>query len=245
MKTILFKNYTLLSEYMADVIAAALKNNPALILCMASGHTPALTCDILVKKIREEQIDYSSLFFFGLDEWVGLSPDNEGSCHYFFETRLFKPLQLKSSQYHLFNALAADTEAECKKMDTLISQKGGIDIMVVGIGMNGHIGFNEPGTLFSSLSHVAALDEVTTTVGQKYFTDTVVPSRGITIGPGHLQHAKKVFLLANGSKKAEVIRRTVEGAVTENFPASVMQLHKNSFVLADEEAASLLNSAAS
>ena len=126
-------------------------------------------------------------------------------------------------------------------MDKVISDKGGIDIMIVGIGMNGHIGFNEPGTSFTSLSHVAELDEVTKSVGQKYFDGPVELGKGITIGFEHLMNTKKVFLMANGSKKAEVIKKTIEGPVTENFPASIMQQHANCFIVIDEEAGSLLS----
>ncbi len=240
MQILSFKNYEKLSGYMADFIANAIKNKPNLVLCMASGSTPAPTCDLLVQKLKDEQFDYSKITFLGLDEWVGLPPTNTGSCHYFFHKKILKPLQLSSSQYFLFNAMADDLKSECSKMDKLIADKGGIDIMIVGIGMNGHIGFNEPGTSFAALSHVAELDEITKSVGQKYFDGPVKLEKGITIGFGHLMNTKKVFLMANGSKKAEVIKKTIEGPVTESFPASIMQKHTDGFILIDEEAGSLL-----
>lgn len=241
MQTLSFKNYEELSGYMADFITDSIKNKPNLVLCMASGSTPALTCDLLVQKLEAGKVDYSKLTFLGLDEWVGLPPTNTGSCHYFFHKKIFEPLQLASSQYFLFNALADDLKSECSKMDKVIAEKGGIDIMIVGIGMNGHIGFNEPGTSFTSLSHVAELDEITKSVGQKYFDGPVELGKGITIGFGHLMNTKKVFLMANGSKKAEVIKKAIEGPVTENFPASILQEHANGCILIDEEAASLLS----
>ncbi|MFZ1527807.1 MAG: glucosamine-6-phosphate deaminase [Ferruginibacter sp.] len=240
MQVEIFENYEVLSAYAANEIAAAIRLNPRLCLCMASGHTPARTCELLVNKLKEEKIDHSSVFFIGLDEWAGLSPDNEGSCHYFFRTKLFEPLNLSPSQYHLFDALAADLGDECHKMNELIKEKG-IDLMLVGIGMNGHIGFNEPGTPFQSACHVAELDEVTRSVGQKYFSEQMTLTQGITTGLGHLFAAKKVYLMANGLKKAAVIKETIEGTVTENFPASILQQHKNGVVLADQAAASLLN----
>ena len=241
MQIVSFKNYEQLSGYASDLIADSIKNKPNLVLCMASGSTPALTCDLLVQKLKEGQIDYSKFTFLGLDEWVGLPSINTGSCHYFFHKKIFEPLQLLSSQYFLFNALADDLKRECSKMDKVIADKGGIDIMVVGIGMNGHIGFNEPGTSFAVLSHVAELEVITKSVGQKYFDEPVELGKGITIGLGQLMNTKKVFLLANGSKKAEVIKKTIEGPVTENFPASIMQKHPNSFIVIDEEAASVLS----
>lgn len=236
-----FKNYQELSEFAASDIANSIKSKPSLVLCMASGETPRLTVELLVKKLKEERIDHSRITFIGLDEWVGLPPSNTGSCDYFFQNNLIGPLQLKPSQYFLFDALAGDLKNECEKMDKFINEKNGIDIMLVGIGMNGHIGFNEPGASFSNLSHVIELDEITKSVGQKYFTEKMELGQGITIGFKHLLNAKKVFLMANGSKKAEVIKKTVEGSVTENFPASIMQQHKNGVILIDDEAASLLS----
>jgi galactosamine-6-phosphate isomerase len=240
MKTIRFRNYEELSAYAANEIANAIRENPTITLCMASGHTPALTAELLAKQLLAEKIDYSQITFLGLDEWVGLPKENEGSCHYFFRTKLFEPLQLQSSQYFLFDAMADDLGAACKKMDSIIADKGGIDIMLVGIGMNGHIGFNEPGTPFNKLCHIAELDDTTKTVGQKYFKEKTVLHQGITIGLGHLMNAKKVFLKADGKRKAGVIQKTVEGEITESFPASIMQQHANGFVIIDEEAASLL-----
>lgn len=240
MRILRFKNYEELSGYAADFIVDSIKNKPNLVLCMASGSTPALTCDLLVQKLKEEQVDSSKFTFLGLDEWVGLPPTNTGSCHFFFHKRIFEPLQLSSSQYFLFNALANDLESECAKMDKVIADKGGIDIMIVGIGMNGHIGFNEPGTSFTALSHVADLDETTKSVGQKYFDGPVELAKGITIGFGHLMNTKKVFLMANSSHKAEVIKKTIEGPVTENFPASIMQKNNDGYILIDEAAGSLL-----
>lgn len=241
MKIISFKNYQLLSEFAANEIAAAIKNDPSLVLCLASGDTPKLGVELLVKKLQRESIDHSNITFIGLDEWVGMPSSNTGSCHYFFKSKLIEPLQLMASQYFLFNAQANDLKNECLKMDEFIKEKKGIDIMLVGIGMNGHIGFNEPGTSFENLSHVIELDEITRSVGKKYFTEQVELTKGITIGFKHLLNTKKVFLMANGAKKAEVIKKAIEGPVTENFPASIMQKHENGFVIIDDEAASLLN----
>ena len=240
MQVIRFKNYEELSGYMASIIVNSIKNKPTLVLCMASGSTPALTCDMLVQELKKEGVDHSKFTFLGLDEWIGMPPKNTGSCDYFFRTKIFEPLQLGPSQCHLFNGMANDLQNECLEMDKLINDKGGIDIMIVGIGMNGHIGFNEPGTPFNSLSHVAELEEITRSVGQKYFDGPVMLTKGITIGLGHLMNAKKVFLLANGANKTEVIKKTIEGPITESFPASIMQQHADGVVIIDDTAALLL-----
>lgn len=122
-------------------------------------------------------------------------------------------------------------------MDQVIAVKGGIDLMIVGIGMNGHIGFNEPGVDFALKSHVIDLDKTTVTVGQKYFKEDVVLKQGITLGLAHLMACKQVFLVANGEKKAGVIKKAVEGEITNQFPATIMQTHENGFIIIDKDAA--------
>ena len=229
-----------LSDTAANEIVSLIRNKPGAVLCLASGETPRLTCQLLVQKVKNENIDLSQLTMIGLDEWVNVPPDNEGSCHYFFKNELINPLQIPGKQVHLFNAMSDKLQDECRKMDAVIRDKGGIDLMLVGIGMNGHIGFNEPGVSFDNYSHVIDLDDTTLTVGQKYFKSKVALQKGITLGLKHLQESKKVLLLANGTKKADVIRKTVEEKVTNTFPASIMQTHANGFVMVDKEAASLL-----
>jgi glucosamine-6-phosphate isomerase len=191
--------------------------------------------------VLKDKTDISQSTFIGLDEWVGVPPENEGSCHYFFKSLLLKPLNFSPEQIHLFNALSTDTAGECRKMDNLILQKGGIDLMIVGVGMNGHIGFNEPGTSFDKYSHVIDLDESTLNVGQKYFKEQVALRQGITLGLKHLQQSKRVFLIANGAKKAAVIRETLEGEISERFPASIIRTHPQGVVMIDETAASMLS----
>ncbi|MFZ9660514.1 MAG: glucosamine-6-phosphate deaminase [Chitinophagaceae bacterium] len=240
MKHVTLSDYEKMSEHCADIIVDELKKNPHLVLCMASGHTPTRTCELLVEKIKKEHIDTSGLTFIGLDEWVGLSPDNEGSCHYYFQHQLIHPLGLQSHQFHLFDAMSEDLQRECEKMDAVIEQNG-IDIMIVGIGINGHIGFNEPGIPFTNKCHVAQLEDITKEVGQKYFSGETQLDKGITIGFHHLMNAKQVILLANGIKKATVIKEAIMGPVSASFPASIMQIHANGLILTCSEASSLLS----
>lgn len=241
MKVKTYKDYHSLSEDAADEIIDLVKNKPGAVLCLASGETPRLTCQLFAQKALQEKLDLTRITFIGLDEWVGIPPENEGSCHYFFQQELFEKLHFSSGQVHLFNALSPGLEKECQKMDKVIFDSGGIDLMIVGIGMNGHIGFNEPGVSFDNYSHVIELDDTTVTVGQKYFKSAVDLGKGITLGLKHLQESKKVLLIANGTKKAEVIKKTVEEKMTTSFPASIMQSHPNGFVMVDEQAAGLLN----
>ena len=237
-----YKDYKTLSMQVATEIVAMVKQKPDAVLCFASGDTPRLAYALLSEIAAKEGVDFSRSVFIGLDEWVGVSPENEGSCSCFLHKTIFKPLNISSGQIHLFNALSGNLVGECAKMDKVIFEKGGIDLMIVGVGMNGHIGFNEPGVSTDKYSHVINLDNTTQTVGQKYFQKPVLLKQGITLGLKHLTEAKKVILMANGIKKAEVIKKAIEEEVNNNMPASIMQNHPAGIVMIDEEAASLLTS---
>lgn len=236
-----YKDYKTLSLQVATEIASMVKLKPGAVLCFASGDTPRLAYNLLSEIAAKEGVDFSGSIFIGLDEWVGIPPENEGSCSYFLHNTIFKPLNIPSGQIHLFNALSGNLAGECAKMDKIIFEKGGIDLMIVGVGMNGHIGFNEPGVPTDKYSHVINLDNTTQTVGQKYFKQPVLLKQGITLGLKHLSEAKKVILMANGNKKAEVIKKAVEEVVNNNMPASIMQNHPGGIIMIDEEAASLLS----
>jgi glucosamine-6-phosphate isomerase len=238
----IYNNYETLSFHVADQITALVSQKPDAVLCFASGDTPKLAYASIRKKAIDSHVDFGRCTFIGLDEWVGIPPDNEGSCDYFLQQNVFKPLNIAQDCIHLFDAMAADIENECRKMDTLVSAKDGIDLMIVGIGMNGHVGFNEPSDSFTQYSHVVALDEATKVVGQKYFRQQTELTRGITLGLNHVLQAKKVILIANGIKKAEIIRKALEEEVTPYLPASIIRNHVNGWVMIDDEAASLLNS---
>jgi glucosamine-6-phosphate isomerase len=237
MKIKIYTDYETLSEATANAIVDLIIQKPTAVICFASGHTPLRTCQLFLQKIKEQKIDVSQVHFIGLDEWVGVEPDNEGSCHYFLYHTIFIPLNIAASKIHVFDALANDTATECKKMDSFIESKGGIDLMLVGIGMNGHIGFNEPGVSFTNYSHVINLDETTLTVGQKYFSTATNISKGITLGLQHLMESKKAILIANGEKKAAIIKKTIEENITNQIPSTIMQQHNNGFIFLDEAAA--------
>lgn len=230
-------DYNELSQQASDMIITQVKEKPASVLCIAAGDTPKLTCAAVVKKAAEQQIDFSQVTFIGLDEWVGVPPENEGSCHYFLYHNLFNPL--KTTQVHVFDALSTDLVAECKKMDQVIAEKGGIDLILVGVGMNGHIGFNEPGVSFDAYSHVIDLDENTQSVGQKYFNSKMLLPQGITLGLKHFMEAKKAIVIANGEKKAKIMQKVLEEPVTNEVPASIVQRHPNGYVIIDKQAALL------
>ncbi len=240
MKLKIFETYDLLSSAAAQKIISTITQKPNAVLCLAAGNTPLKTYQVVAQQCKEMKIDFSKVHFIGLDEWVGIGPENSGSCQYFLRNNIFEPLAINPNNIHLFNAASKNLKAECSSMDEMIVDLGGIDLMLVGIGMNGHIGFNEPGVSSKSRSHVLALDETTQKEGQKYFTQKMALKQGITLGLKNVAEAKTALLLASGAKKAEIIKRTLEGGVTENVPASFIGEHNNSYVFLDTESASKL-----
>ena len=241
MQTKIYTNYETLSAAVAQIMFDTIQQKPNAVICLASGHTPLLPCQLFVQKANDEHLHISETTFIGLDEWVAVPPENEGSCHYFLYNTVFNPLGLQAGQLHVFNAMAEDLKAECETMDEVIENNGGIDLMIVGIGMNGHIGFNEPGVAFNNYSHLIDLDETTLSVGQKYFSTETNISKGITIGLQHLMDAKQVLLIANGEKKAAIIKKTIEEKVSNKIPATIMQTHNNGMIMIDAAAASELS----
>ncbi len=236
----IFSSYEELSDKASDAILACIRQKPGALLCFAAGDTPKLTLEMAVEKIRTQNIPTTSLAFVGLDEWVGITPENEGSCQFFFRKYWTEPLGLKEEQFHFFNALSTNLEQECRLMDAFIRERGGIDLILVGLGMNGHIGFNEPGTDWSLHAHVADLDPVTQQVGQKYFREETNVAKGISLGFAWLQSARRLMLLVNGAKKAAIVKEMLEGPVSSQVPASILQTLSDAEILLDQEASSLI-----
>lgn len=236
-----FKDDDTLAEEAAEELIKTIQYSPKAVICMASGNSPKKTCSRFVEKVKRTQLDLSGVHFIGLDEWVGIDQEDPGSCHYFLKNNLILPLNIGKEHFHLFNANVTDLAEECIKMDDIIDQLGGIDLMVVGIGMNAHIGFNEPGIPFHNKCHVAALDGTTQQVGQKYFTSKRILKKGITLGLQNLIDSRKVILLANGIAKAPVVAQALKGEVTPTVPASILQKHPNSLVMLDTDAASAIS----
>ena len=235
-----FSDHDALSQHTAEHIATLINQKPDALLCLASGDTPIETYRRFVALSLAGRVDVSRCTFVGLDEWVGFGPDDAGSCSYYVYRDLFRPLGLRSEQVHTFNAKAADLAAECARIDALIDSRGGLDLLLVGMGMNGHVALNEPGTPFTNGCHVVELAESTKTVGQKYFDQETVLTQGITLGLRHLTGARDVILLVSGAKKAPMLKTALTGPVTEQVPASIVQTQPNARVWVDEGAGSLV-----
>ena len=236
-----FPDHNTLSQYAAEHLAAIINQKPDALLCLASGDTPIETYRRFVALVQDERVDISQCTFVGLDEWVGFGPDDVGSCSYYVFRDLFIPLQLRPEQIHVFDAKADNLAAECIRIDTLIQSRGGLDVLLVGMGMNGHIALNEPGTPVDLGCHVVELAESTKTVGQKYFTQETKLDKGITLGLRHLTQAHEVILLVSGAKKASMLRDALRGPVSEQIPASILQMQPQAQIWIDEAAGSLLD----
>jgi glucosamine-6-phosphate deaminase len=232
------KDYDKMSRAAADLVIDLVKSKPDALICFPSGDSPAGMFKYLVADALAGKVDFSQTWFVGLDEWVGMGKDDDGSCTNFLFEHFFTPLAIKPAQRMFFDAKAADLDAACRDMDKFIKQHGPLDMMIVGIGMNGHIGLNEPGTDFNLYAHHSPLAQVTIEVGQKYFRQQTALTEGITLGLKYLQEAKMSMLLAAGAKKADIIKQALEGEVTEQLPASIFQTLASAVVLLDEGAAS-------
>ena len=235
-----FPDHDTLSQHTAEHIAALVNQKPDALLCLASGDTPIETYRRFVALAQAGRVDVSRCTFVGLDEWVGFGPDDVGSCSYYVYRDLFRPLGLRPEQIHTFNAKANNLTAECARIDALIDNRGGLDLLLVGMGMNGHIALNEPGTPFTNGCHVVELAESTKTVGQKYFDRETALTQGITVGLHHLTGAHDVVLLVSGEKKATMLHTALTSPVTEQVPASIVQTQPDARVWVDAGAGRLV-----
>lgn len=234
------ETYQDMSQATANLVEACIKTKPESLLCFPSGDSPTGTLNKLIKDAQRGAADFRRCWFVGLDEWVGMDKNDDGSCQQYVYANLFDPLQIPANRIMFFDAKANDLAAECKKTDRFIFDHGPLDILIVGVGLNGHIGLNEPGSSFTSYAHVVDLAESTKTSGQKYFSQATKLEKGITIGIQHMMEAVTVVVIASGEKKADIIQKIIEGKVTEDIPGSILQQHPNCYVFLDQGAASKL-----
>ena len=195
----------------------------------------------LVAVHRTVGLDFSEVTTFNLDEYIGMGPDNPQSYHYFMQEHFFKHINIKPENIHIPNGMAQDVIAEGERYEQLIAAKGGIDLQVLGIGQNAHIGFNEPDVKFAATTHKVELDEETILANSRFFNNVdEVPRYAISMGIKTIMMAERVILLANGRNKARAVYKAVCGDVTPEAPASILQLHRDVVVILDKEAAELL-----
>ncbi|PFA70471.1 glucosamine-6-phosphate deaminase [Bacillus sp. AFS015802] len=237
MKLIEVKDYQEMSQVAADYLLSKIKGSDKLTLGLATGGTPQGLYEALIHDHQESMTSYQHVSTFNLDEYIGLSGKHPNSyCHYMNEN-LFKHIDIGSENTHIPSGKATDLEQECKAYDEKIRLNGGIDLQVLGIGSNGHIGFNEPGTSFESSTHIVKLTPSTREANARYF-DSIdeVPTHAITMGIASIMKSKEILLLASGQSKQEALKKLVQGDISENFPASILNRHDKVTVIADEEA---------
>lgn len=232
MKYIKVKTYEELSRKAAAVIAAQVISKPNSVLGLATGSSPIGTYENLAKACDNGDLDFSEVTSVNLDEYVGLSTDNDQSYRYFMNKNLFEKINIKMENTNVPNGCASDIEAECKRYDALIEDLGGIDLQLLGIGLDGHIGFNEPCDEFVKGTNRVTLDPSTIEANARFFASIdEVPREAVTMGMQAIMQAKKVLLIANGKNKAEIMEKAFFGPITPKVPASILQLHKDLTVI--------------
>ena len=241
MKIIPAADYQDMSRIAAEFIAAQMKSKENSIFGLATGGTVVEIYHNLVQRYQNGELDFSQIRTVNLDEYVGLGPNHPQSYRYFMEQHLFSLVNLAPDSCHIPDGLAKSIPSECSRYDQLIQQLGGVDLQILGLGTNGHIGFNEPGESFESTTHCVQLSESTRMDNSRFFHSIEeVPIQAITMGTKTILSAKKILLCVSGQAKAEILQEVLFGPVTPSVPGSVLQNHPDVTVIADAEARCML-----
>ena len=235
MNFIKVNTYEELSARAASIICGQVAMKPNCVLGLATGSSPVGAYKKIAEKNNTGEVDFSNVKSVNLDEYVGLNGDHEQSYRYFMNNNLFKHINIDINNTYVPNGCATDVEAECKAYDALIEKLGGIDLQLLGIGYDGHIGFNEPDTYFEKATHKVTLDSSTIEANSRFFASRDdVPTQAITMGMGGIMSAKKVLLIANGKGKRDIVEKAFFGPITPSVPASILQLHPDLTVIYSE-----------
>ena len=235
MKFITTDSYDKLSRMAADLIAAQVIIKPDCVLGLATGSSPLGTYANLAKKCADGDVDFSCVTSVNLDEYAGLDGTNDQSYRYFMDTNLFSKINICPEKTHVPNGCADDLAAEGARYDDLIASLGGIDLQLLGIGLDGHIGFNEPDEFFTKETHEVVLDPSTIEANARFFASKDdVPTKAITMGMMSIMQAKKILLIANGANKKDILDKAFNGPITPQVPASILQLHSDVTVIYSE-----------
>ncbi|WP_338971779.1 glucosamine-6-phosphate deaminase [Spiroplasma endosymbiont of Panorpa germanica] len=238
MKVIKVLNNKEVGKMTAEFILENIHSNPNIVLGLATGSTPESTYEYLIEDFKKNKTDWSKVKTFNLDEYVGLEPTHKKSYRYFMDEKLFTKVNINIKNTHVPNGI---NNKSPEAYDKLIAENGGIDLQLLGIGTNGHIGFNEPGTSFDSMTSIVDLAQETIDVNSRFFASIdEVPKQAISMGLNSIMSAKKIVLIAIGKNKAEAIKQLVNGNISINWPCTVLKNHKDVTVIVDEEAASLI-----
>ncbi len=226
----------------AGLFTERIKTKPNIVLGLATGGTPVRMYAVLVQMYQKREVDLSHVVSFNLDEYVGLPPHHDQSYRYFMDTNLFSKVNIPRKNTHLPDGMASDLSAMCAAYEAAIRQAGGIDLQLLGVGRNGHIGFNEPGATRHSRTRVVNLTSETIRDNSRFFrSESEVPKKAVTMGIATIMEAREIVLIADGVPKAQAVVRAVEGGITPAVPASFLQEHPKCIFLLDREAASHLS----
>ncbi|MBM7553029.1 glucosamine-6-phosphate deaminase [Thalassobacillus pellis] len=235
MKVRVTENYQHMSATAADMIAAQIMDKPDAVLGLATGSTPLGTYNELIRAYNKSRLSFSGVRTLNLDEYVGLPQSHPQSYHTFMEENLFKRIDINPDQTFIPNGMAEDRNKECRRYENLIDEIGPPDLQVLGIGRNGHIGFNEPGTSFASTTHLVKLADSTREANARFFqSKEKVPTHAITMGITSILKSKKIILLASGEEKMPAIKHLLTGDIGEKFPASALLNHPDVTLIVDE-----------
>ena len=235
------KDYNDLSRKAANIISAQVIMKPNCVLGLATGSSPEGMYAQLVDWYNKGDLDFAKVKSVNLDEYRGLSRENEQSYYYFMHKHLFDKVNIDVNNTYLPNGLAEDPEEECRRYDALIESLGGVDLQLLGMGHNGHIGFNEPGDHYDKGTHCVDLQQSTIEANKRFFaSEDEVPRQAYTMGIGTIMKAKKILVIVSGAEKAEILKEALYGPITPQVPASVLQMHSDVIVIADEAALSAI-----
>lgn len=240
MKVVKLQNAHDISVEVAKIITDQINAKPESVLGFATGSSPVETYKRIIEKYEKGEVSLKNITTFNLDEYCGLPQDNVNSYFYFMKDNLFGKTDVDFGKVNFLSGTSGEIEAECEAYRKTIEEAGGIDIQILGIGTNGHIGFNEPSDSFTDGPFKVKLTQSTIDSNIKYFEDGNMPTHALTMGTGDIMRAKKIVLIATGEAKAEAIFKTVKGEVTPMCPASILQNHPDATIFVDEEAAKLL-----
>ncbi len=226
MKIYEVSSYEELSEKAADIIAKVVKEKPDCVLGLATGSSPVGTYKELIKRYEAGELDFSNVRSVNLDEYVGLDGSNEQSYRYFMDKNLFDHINIQKFNTNVPSGISDNMHGECERYENMINGIGGVDIQLLGIGHDGHIGFNEPADNFPVKTHVVELEETTIRANSRFFDNIEdVPKRAITMGIGTIMKSKKILLIASGADKRQIVEKAFYGPVTPEVPASILQFH--------------------
>lgn len=241
MLVLIKESYDDLSRHTAEMVAERIRRKPDLVLGLATGTTPLGLYRELIRMHKDDGLSFARVTTFNLDEYIGLPRTHSQSYYHFMQKNLFRQIDIDPKAIYIPDGMAPDIDAQCEWYEQQIARHGGIDVQILGIGANGHIAFNEPGSSLGSRTRIKTLTDQTVKDNARFFkTADEVPKTAITMGIGTIMEAREVFLVASGVNKAAAVKAAIEGPITAMVPASIIQMHRKAYVLLDRDAASHL-----